>query len=192
MLLFLRVGSGASYVTDVLPAVLVFGLGLSATVAPLTATVLDSVSERRVGIASGINNGVSRVAGLLAIAVLGAVISAHFGAQLDSELGARPLSAPAAASAVVEAKEQPLGVPDTSEVGAGGGTADRRRLRRRLDLGLPPRRAARRAADDPRRDRLRRSGSRTRSGGTPRGAGDVPEDEPPAEGGEKLGLAAHG
>ena len=69
-----------------LPAILVFGLGLSATVAPLTATVLDSVAERRVGIASGINNGVSRVAGLLAIAVLGAVISAHFGARLDSDL----------------------------------------------------------------------------------------------------------
>ena len=112
MLLFLRVGSDASYVTDVLPAVLVFGLGLSATVAPLTATVLDSVSERRVGIASGINNGVSRVAGLLAIAVLGAVISAHFGAALDSDLGARPLS-PAAAKTVREAKEQPLAVPET-------------------------------------------------------------------------------
>ena len=59
-----------------LPAILVFGLGLSATVAPLTATVLDSVEERHVGIASGVNNGVARVAGLLAIAVLGAVISA--------------------------------------------------------------------------------------------------------------------
>ena len=46
-----------------LPAILVFGLGLAATVAPLTATVLDSVEERRVGIASGVNNGVSRVAG---------------------------------------------------------------------------------------------------------------------------------
>ena len=74
-----------------LPAILVFGLGLSATVAPLTATVLDSVEERHVGIASGVNNGVSRVAGLLAIAVLGAVISAHFGSALDSNLGDRPL-----------------------------------------------------------------------------------------------------
>jgi hypothetical protein len=75
------------------------------------------VSERRVGIASGVNNGVSRVAGLLAIAVLGAVISAHFGARLDSELGARPLG-PAATGAVSEAKEQPLGVPDLGSVGA--------------------------------------------------------------------------
>ncbi|HEY2055103.1 MAG TPA: MFS transporter [Solirubrobacterales bacterium] len=117
MLLFMRLDPSASYAADVLPAVLVFGLGLSATVAPLTATVLDSVSERRVGIASGVNNGVSRVAGLLAIAVLGAVISAHFGGQLDSELGSRPLS-PAATSAVSEAKEQPLGVPDVAAVGA--------------------------------------------------------------------------
>ncbi len=91
LLLLLRVGSSADYVTDVLPAILVFGLGLSATVAPLTATVLDSVDGRHVGIASGVNNGVSRVAGLLAIAVLGAVISGYFGSALDSNLGARPL-----------------------------------------------------------------------------------------------------
>ncbi|HET9185234.1 MAG TPA: MFS transporter, partial [Solirubrobacterales bacterium] len=117
MLLFMRLDPSASYPADVLPAVLVFGLGMSATVAPLTATVLDSVSERRVGIASGVNNGVSRVAGLLAIAVLGAVISAHFGARLDSELGAHPLG-PAATGAVSEAKEQPLGVPDLGSVGA--------------------------------------------------------------------------
>ncbi len=117
MLLFMRLDPGASYLIDVLPAILIFGLGLAATVAPLTATVLDSVSERQVGIASGVNNEVSRVAGLLAIAVLGAVISAHFGARLDSELGSRPLS-PAATRAVGEAKEQPLGVPEVDEVGA--------------------------------------------------------------------------
>ncbi|HVW46913.1 MAG TPA: MFS transporter, partial [Solirubrobacterales bacterium] len=115
MLLFTRLDPGASYPADVLPAVLLFGLGMSMTVAPLTATVLDSVSPRRVGIASGVNNGVSRVAGLLAIAVLGAVISAHFGVRLDDGLGPRPLG-PAAAAAVAEAKEQPLGVPDTEGV----------------------------------------------------------------------------
>jgi EmrB/QacA subfamily drug resistance transporter len=112
LLLLLRVGSDPSYLGDVLPALLVFGVGLSATVAPLTATVLDSVDPHHVGIASGVNNGVSRVAGLLAIAVLGAVISAHFGAALDDQLGPAPLSARADA-AVAEAKEKPLAVPKT-------------------------------------------------------------------------------
>jgi EmrB/QacA subfamily drug resistance transporter len=117
LLLMLRVGSDADYLTEVLPAILLFGLGLAATVAPLTATVLDSVAERRVGIASGINNGISRVAGLLAIAVLGAVISAHFGASLDSDLGAQPLS-PAAASTVADAKARPLAMPETNRLPA--------------------------------------------------------------------------
>jgi MFS family permease len=115
LLLLLRVGSNADYATDVLPAILVFGLGLSATVAPLTATVLDSVEERHVGIASGINNGVSRVAGLLAIAVLGAVISAHFGTVLDSNLGPQPLG-PKAERIVSDAKAQPLAVPETGQL----------------------------------------------------------------------------
>jgi EmrB/QacA subfamily drug resistance transporter len=98
LLLMLRIGSEADYVTEVLPAILVFGLGLSATVAPLTATVLDSVEERPVGIASGINNGVSRVAGLLAIAVLGAVISARFDAIAGPGVSGGPLTAHAAAA----------------------------------------------------------------------------------------------
>jgi EmrB/QacA subfamily drug resistance transporter len=117
LLLMLRVGSGADYLTEVLPAILVFGLGLAATVAPLTATVLDSVAERRVGIASGINNGVSRVAGLLAIAVLGAVISAHFGSELEAKLGQRPLT-PAAATAVADAKAKPLAIPEAEDLSA--------------------------------------------------------------------------
>ncbi|HEU4707174.1 MAG TPA: MFS transporter [Solirubrobacterales bacterium] len=93
LLLMLRIGAEDDYLTDVLPAVLVFGLGLSATVAPLTATVLDSVPEHRVGIASGINNGVSRVAGLLAIAILGAVISARFAAVAAPGVSGGPLTA---------------------------------------------------------------------------------------------------
>src|SRR6478672_394665 len=117
LLLMMKIDPGGSYVTDVLPGLLVFGIGLSATVAPLTATVLDSVDEHRVGIASGVNNGVSRVAGLLAIAVLGAVISASFGAKLDDQLGPAPLTG-AAVAAVDAAKEKPLAVPETDGVPA--------------------------------------------------------------------------
>jgi EmrB/QacA subfamily drug resistance transporter len=112
LILLLRVNADADYLSEVLPAILVFGLGLSATVAPLTATVLDSVEERHVGIASGVNNGIARVAGLLAIAVLGAVISASFGSTLDGNLGDRPLG-PRASHAISEAKKQPLAVPST-------------------------------------------------------------------------------
>jgi EmrB/QacA subfamily drug resistance transporter len=100
LLLLMRVGSDANYLADVLPAVLVFGLGLSATVAPLTATVLDSVEERHVGIASGVNNGIARVAGLLAVAVLGAVIAAKFDADVGREIsGPLTSEAPEASAA---------------------------------------------------------------------------------------------
>jgi EmrB/QacA subfamily drug resistance transporter len=68
--LLVRVGPDASYVADVLPAVLVFGLGLAATVAPLNVTVLGAAGEERAGIASAINNAVARVAGLIAVAVV--------------------------------------------------------------------------------------------------------------------------
>jgi EmrB/QacA subfamily drug resistance transporter len=70
MLLMLRIEPGDSYVGSVLPAVLVFGLGLTLVVAPITATVLAAADDRHAGIASGINNAVSRVAGLMAVAVL--------------------------------------------------------------------------------------------------------------------------
>ena len=69
-LLLLRIGRHASYVTDVLPGVLLFGLGMSATVAPLTTTVLSAASNRHAGVASGVNNAVARAAGLLAVAVI--------------------------------------------------------------------------------------------------------------------------
>lgn len=113
LIMFLRVGPDAGYLAAVLPAVLVFGLGLSAMVAPLTATVLDSVDERHTGIASGINNGVSRVAGLLAIAVLGAIIAGQFSAAIDDDLVRVDLS-PAAEVAVTDAQAKPLGAADTT------------------------------------------------------------------------------
>jgi MFS family permease len=69
-LLTLRIAPGASYLADVLPAVVVLGLGLSLTVAPLTATVLSSADPRYSGTASGVNNAIARSAGLLAVAVI--------------------------------------------------------------------------------------------------------------------------
>src|SRR5262249_41906494 len=82
LLLLARTNASADYVTQVLPGVIVFGLGLSATVAPLTATVLGSVEKGHSGLASGVNNAVSRIAGLLAIAALGAVVSGTFQTRL--------------------------------------------------------------------------------------------------------------
>ncbi|SED90533.1 drug resistance transporter, EmrB/QacA subfamily [Streptomyces sp. 3213] len=70
MLLMLRVGPDASYLADVVPALLVMGAGMVILVAPLTATVLASVDTARAGLASGINNAAARAAGLIAIAAL--------------------------------------------------------------------------------------------------------------------------
>jgi EmrB/QacA subfamily drug resistance transporter len=74
MALMLRIGPRANYFADVLPAVVVFGLGLCLTVAPLTATVLASADVRHAGVASGVNNAVARAAGLVAVAALPAVV----------------------------------------------------------------------------------------------------------------------
>ncbi|HEY6749680.1 MAG TPA: MFS transporter [Mycobacteriales bacterium] len=70
MLLMLRIGRDSSYVADVLPAVLLFGFGMTVLVAPLTATVLAAAPGQHAGAASGVNNAVARSAGLLAVALL--------------------------------------------------------------------------------------------------------------------------
>jgi EmrB/QacA subfamily drug resistance transporter len=75
ILLLLRVGMHPSYLTDLLPALLIFAFGLTATVSPLTATVLADADESDAGIASAVNNAVARIAGLLVVAVVGAVIA---------------------------------------------------------------------------------------------------------------------
>ena len=80
-----QLDADVNYWTDLLPAVIVFGLGLSATVAPLTNTVLGAVPQHHAGLASGVNNQISRVAALLAIAVIGLVVAARFEAELGSD-----------------------------------------------------------------------------------------------------------
>jgi EmrB/QacA subfamily drug resistance transporter len=113
LLLFQRVGVHVNYLTDVLPGLLIFSLGLSMTVAPLTAAVLAGVETEQAGIASAVNNAIARVAGLMGTAAVGAAIAASFVAHLDSNLAGRPLG-PRAQVAVSEAKKLPLGLPNTA------------------------------------------------------------------------------
>ncbi|HEX8947594.1 MAG TPA: hypothetical protein VF790_01460, partial [Dissulfurispiraceae bacterium] len=98
---------------------IIFGLGLSATVAPLTATVLASVEPGHSGVASGVNNAVARIAGLLAIAALGAVVSGAFGSRLDGALAGKHLTR-ATQNAVTTAKTKPLVTSVTGVSGSQG------------------------------------------------------------------------
>jgi EmrB/QacA subfamily drug resistance transporter len=86
LMLSWRVDSDTSFLTDVLPGVSLFGLGMCFTVAPLTATVLAAAPDRHAGIASGVNNAVARVAGLLAVAVLPLLVGLDGAAYADPHL----------------------------------------------------------------------------------------------------------
>jgi EmrB/QacA subfamily drug resistance transporter len=110
LLLLMRVGVHVDYLTELLPALLVFAVGLAMTVAPLTAAVLAGVEENQAGIASGVNNAIARVAGLLGTTAVGAIIAAQFGASLEAKLHGVPLD-PAARSVIAQAKRLPLGRP---------------------------------------------------------------------------------
>jgi EmrB/QacA subfamily drug resistance transporter len=110
LLLLQRVTLKVDYVSEVLPALVVFALGLSMTVAPLTAAVLAGAGAEQSGIASGVNNAIARVAGLLGTAALGAIVAASFSSRLSSLAGS---GLGASGRAVLEqAKRLPLGRPD--------------------------------------------------------------------------------
>ena len=115
--LMLRIDAHLNYFTDLLPALLIFSLGLAATVAPLTATVLADADESNAGIASGVNNAIARVAGLLAVAAIGAVVSAQFNSALDESLAGQTLSPPAQ-SAVEQARKETLASVDPAVTGS--------------------------------------------------------------------------
>jgi EmrB/QacA subfamily drug resistance transporter len=104
--LFMLSGLNAGYWQNFFPPVVVLGTGMAITVAPLTTTVMNSVAQNRVGIASGVNNAVARGAGLLAIAILGIVMLQVFKSGLDQRLSNWKL--PESASRALQAQSTKL------------------------------------------------------------------------------------
>jgi succinyl-CoA synthetase alpha subunit len=95
------------------PALIVLGLGMAISVAPLTTTVMNSVDQSRAGTASGVNNAISRIAALLAVAVFGALLTNVFQTALGQNL--KHLNVSAEVTAHVEAQRSKLAAIETDD-----------------------------------------------------------------------------
>jgi Major Facilitator Superfamily len=111
--LLLRLDADTSYLADLIPALLLYSIGLAVTVAPLTATVLADADEHDAGIASAVNNAIARTAGLLATAAVGAVLASGYADRLDTELAGQTLS-PAGQEQVAAARDRALSPVDSA------------------------------------------------------------------------------
>ncbi len=114
--LFARTGVGGTYWSTFFVPVFVLGLGMAVSIAPLTTTVMTAIDQNRAGIASGVNNAVSRVAALLAVAVFGLALTSVFNRSLDERLNA--LRMPATSRQQIENQRAKLAAIETDDASA--------------------------------------------------------------------------